>query len=34
LLTIIVQMFRRGETNKIKLANKAIAEFEAAQLVI
>ena len=34
LLTILVQMFRRGETNKIKLANKAIAEFEAAQLVI
>jgi hypothetical protein len=34
LLTMIVQMFRRGETNKIKLANKAIAEFEAAQLVI
>jgi hypothetical protein len=34
LLTIIVQMFRRGDTNKIKLANRAIAEFEAAQLVI
>ena len=34
LLTIIVQMFQRGETNKIKLANRAIAEFEAAQLVI
>jgi hypothetical protein len=34
LLTMIVEMFRRGETNKIKLANKAIAEFEAAQLVI
>ncbi len=34
LLTIIVQTFRRGETNKIKLANKAIAEFEAAQLVV
>jgi hypothetical protein len=34
LLTILVQMFRRGETNKIKLANRAIAEYEAAQLVI
>jgi hypothetical protein len=31
LLEIIVQMFHRGESNKIRLANKAIAKFEAAQ---
>ena len=31
LLEIIVQMFRNGEVNKIRLANKAIAEFEALQ---
>src|ERR1019366_6708143 len=29
LLEIIVQMFHRGEYNKIRLANKAIAPFEA-----
>ena len=29
LLEIIVQMFQRGEFNKIRLANKAIAKFEA-----
>ena len=29
LLEIIVNMFQRGEFNKIRLANKAIAEFEA-----
>jgi len=29
-LGIIVTQFRRGEFNKIRLANKAIAEFEAA----
>ena len=29
LLEIIVNMFQRGEVNKIRLANKAIAEFEA-----
>ena len=29
LLQIIVQMFERGEFNKIRLANKAIAKFEA-----
>jgi hypothetical protein len=29
LLEIIVQMFQRGEFNKIRLANKAIAQFEA-----
>ena len=28
LLEIIVQMFHRGEVNKIRLANKAIAKFE------
>ena len=28
LLEIIVIMFRRGETNKIRLANKAIHTFE------
>lgn len=33
LLEIIVQMFHRGEYNKIRLANKAISKFEAAQLV-
>jgi hypothetical protein len=30
LLRIIVQMFRRGEANKIRLANKAIVQFEAS----
>ena len=29
LLEIIVKMFQRGEFNRIRLANKAIAEFEA-----
>ncbi len=33
LLEIIVQMFHRGEGNKIRLANKAIAKFEAEELV-
>ena len=32
LLGIIVTRFQRGEFNKIRLANKAIAEFEAASL--
>jgi len=32
LLAIVVQMFHRGEVNKIRLANKAIAQFEAAEL--
>ena len=31
LLGIIVQLFERGEFNKIRLANKAIAEFEALE---
>jgi hypothetical protein len=30
LVGIIVQLFQRGEANKLKLANKAIAMFEAA----
>jgi hypothetical protein len=33
LLEIIVQMFHRGEFNRIRLANKAIAKFEAEVLV-
>jgi hypothetical protein len=33
LLEMIVQMFHRGEYNKIRLANKAIAQFEASELV-
>ena len=32
LLEIIVQMFHRGEFNKIRLANKAIAQFEAIDI--
>jgi hypothetical protein len=33
LLEIIMELFDRGEFNRIKLANKAIARFEAAALV-
>ena len=33
LLEIIVELFRRGEFNRIRLANKAIARFEAVVLV-
>ena len=33
LLEIIIQMFQRGEFNKIRLANKAIAKFEAETLI-
>jgi hypothetical protein len=33
LLELIVQMFQRGESNKLRLANKAISRFEAAALV-
>lgn len=29
LIEIIVKMVQRGESNKIRLANKAIAQFEA-----
>jgi hypothetical protein len=31
LLEIIVRMFHRGESNKLRLANRAIAQFQAAQ---
>jgi hypothetical protein len=31
LLELIVEMFHRGESNRLRLANKAIAKFEAAQ---
>jgi hypothetical protein len=33
LLEIIAELFHRGEFNRIKLANKAIAQFEATELV-
>jgi hypothetical protein len=33
LLEIIVQLFQRGEINKIRLANTAIGRFEASILV-
>jgi hypothetical protein len=33
LLEIIVQLFQRGEINKIRLANTAIGRFEASVLV-
>jgi hypothetical protein len=33
LLQLIVDMFHRGETNKLRLANKAISKFEAAEVV-
>jgi hypothetical protein len=33
LLEIIMDLFQRGEPNKIRLANKAIAQFEATELV-
>ena len=33
LLGIIVQLFQRGEYNKIRLANKAIARFESETLI-
>jgi hypothetical protein len=32
LLELIVGMFHHGEYNKIRLANKAISKFEAAEL--
>lgn len=31
LLAIIVRLFHGGEVNKLRLANKAIAEFEVSQ---
>jgi hypothetical protein len=30
LLELIVQMFQRGESNKLRLANKAISRFQTA----
>ena len=33
LLEIIVQVFQRGEFNKIRLANKAITKFEAESII-
>jgi len=33
LLQIIVQLFERGEFNRIRLANKAIAKYEADTLI-
>jgi hypothetical protein len=32
LLEIIVKMFHRGESNRLRLANKAITQFEAVEL--
>jgi hypothetical protein len=32
LLSIIVQLFERGELNRIRLANKAITRFEALEI--
>jgi hypothetical protein len=32
LLELVVQLFQRGEYNRLRLANKAIARFEAAEL--
>ncbi|MCP1832664.1 MULTISPECIES: hypothetical protein [Bradyrhizobium] len=34
LLGIIVKLFQRGEMNRLRLANKAIAKFEAETLVV
>jgi hypothetical protein len=33
LLEIIVDLFHRGECNRLRLANRAISKFEAAELV-
>jgi hypothetical protein len=33
LLRLIVEIFERGEFNRLRLANKAIAKFEAGELV-
>jgi hypothetical protein len=33
LLEIIVRLFQRGEFNRLKLANKAIAEFQASRTI-
>ncbi|MEN3350058.1 MAG: hypothetical protein V7632_3693 [Bradyrhizobium sp.] len=34
LLGIIVKMFQHGELNRLRLANRAIAKFEAETLVV
>ncbi|MBR0796142.1 hypothetical protein JQ615_12155 [Bradyrhizobium jicamae] len=34
LLGIIVKLFQHGEMNRIRLANKAIARFEAETLIL
>jgi hypothetical protein len=33
LLQLVVDLFHRGETNRLRLANKAIAKFQESQLV-
>jgi hypothetical protein len=33
LLAIIIKLFERGEFNKLRLANKAIAQYEAMEAV-
>ncbi len=33
LLSIVIKLFERGEFNKIRLANKAISQFEALEIV-
>jgi hypothetical protein len=33
LLAIIIKLFERGEFNKIRLANKAIAQYEALESI-
>lgn len=34
LLGIVLTLFQRGETNRLRLANKAIAQFEADTLLV
>ena len=34
LLGIVVKLFQHGEMNRIRLANKAIAKFEAETLIL
>jgi len=34
LLSIVVKLFQHGEMNRIRLANKAIAKFEAETLIL
>jgi hypothetical protein len=33
LLRIVIDLFQRGEFNRLKLANKAIAKFQASHLI-